>query len=102
MHLRDANLFDGPAARKKTGTRGSGTEHAVGHFRMQDGQPVIDLDRSEAADPTCLTAIVAHELGHVRLLGEGRITTADRPDHERLTDLLTVSSGSASSQQTPR
>jgi hypothetical protein len=36
-----------------------------------------------------LVAIIAHELCHVRLLGENRITAA-RKDHERLTDLLTI------------
>lgn len=65
---------------------------AVGHFHMEDGRAVVGLDRSETTDPAYLTAIVAHELGHVRLLGEGRITTA-RADHEQLTDLLTVYCG---------
>jgi hypothetical protein len=83
------NLFDGSTARNKAGTRGSGRKYAVGHFRMHDGQPVIDLDQSESADLAYLTAIIAHELCHVRLHGEGRVT-ADRPDSERLTDLLTV------------
>jgi hypothetical protein len=62
---------------------------AVGHYYLRDGRPVIGLDVSEASDADYLTAIIAHELCHVRLLGEGRITTA-RKDHERLTDLLTV------------
>ena len=34
-------------------------------------------------------AIIAHELGHVILLGQQRISP-DEPDHEPLTDLLTV------------
>jgi hypothetical protein len=67
----------------------SGEKHAVGHYRRRNGRAVIGLDRREAADPAYLTAIIAHELCHVRLLGERRITTA-RKDHERLTDLLTV------------
>lgn len=56
---------------------------------MEGGVAVIGLDRSESADPSYLTAIIAHELGHVRLLAERRIS-AGRRDHERLTDLLTV------------
>ncbi len=36
-----------------------------------------------------LVATIAHELGHVHLLGDGRIS-ADEEDHEPLTDLLTV------------
>jgi hypothetical protein len=39
--------------------------------------------------PMALVATLAHELGHVLLLGERRIP-ADQPDHEPLTDLLTV------------
>jgi hypothetical protein len=83
------NLFDASAARDKAGTRGAPSKYAVGHFRMRDGRPVIDIDQSESADPAFLTAIIAHELCHVRLQGEGRIP-ADRPDSERLTDLLTI------------
>ncbi|GAA4091113.1 hypothetical protein [Actinomadura miaoliensis] len=64
-------------------------KRAVGHYYVRDGRPVIGLDVSEASDADYLTAIIAHELCHVRLLGEGRIT-AERSDHERLTDLLTV------------
>jgi hypothetical protein len=67
----------------------AGTRRTVGHYYVKGGQPVIGLYAAEAADLHLLTAIIAHELGHVRLLGEGRITTS-RKDHERLTDLLTV------------
>ena len=41
------------------------------------------------SDATQLVATVAHELGHVRLLGEGRVHSGYE-DHESLTDLLTV------------
>lgn len=34
-------------------------------------------------------AVIAHELGHVRLLGEGRARPTDAR-HEKLTDLVTV------------
>jgi hypothetical protein len=37
-----------------------------------------------------LVATIAHELGHVLLLADGRISASERPDHEPLTDLLTV------------
>lgn len=36
-----------------------------------------------------LVATIAHELGHVLLLGDGRIS-AEQEDHEPLTDLLTI------------
>jgi hypothetical protein len=43
-------------------------------------------------EPSVLVANFAHEIGHELLIGAGRIT-ADRPDHESLTDLLAVFQG---------
>lgn len=83
----DLRLFDGSAEKKRA--EQANRKRTVGHFRMEDGQAVVSLDLSEAADPRVLLAIVVHELCHVRLIGEGRIL-ARRPDQERLTDLLTV------------
>jgi hypothetical protein len=80
-------LFDG-SERRKEATRLRNT-YTVGHYRVQDGQAVVALDSSDAANRPNLAAVIAHELGHVRLLGENRYG-ADRADHERLTDLLTV------------
>ncbi|MFD5463666.1 hypothetical protein ACFWIQ_12715 [Kitasatospora sp. NPDC127059] len=65
---------------------------AAGHYRREGGRPVIAIDRRLAARPVALVATIAHELGHVRLLDERRITTVRR-DHEPLTDLLTVHFG---------
>ncbi|WP_188304758.1 hypothetical protein [Streptomyces sp. CBMA123] len=65
---------------------------AAGHYRRENGRPVIAVDQRQAARPVALVATIAHELGHVRLLDERRITTARR-DHEPLTDLLTVHFG---------
>ncbi|GLY82296.1 helix-turn-helix domain-containing protein [Actinoallomurus iriomotensis] len=62
---------------------------AVGHYHEENGRAVIGLDIQEAANPDFMTAVIAHELCHVRLLGERRITPS-REDHERLTDLLTI------------
>jgi hypothetical protein len=63
--------------------------HAVGHYRRVLGRTLIELDRLEAVRPAVFTAIIAHELAHARLLGEGRIDPG-RTDGEHLTDLLTV------------
>jgi hypothetical protein len=41
--------------------------------------------------PKALVATIAHELGHVLLLGDGRVATQQQ-DHEPLIYLLTVSS----------
>jgi hypothetical protein len=62
---------------------------AAGHFRMRNGRAVVAIHDGQAAHPMSLVATIAHELGHVLLLGDGRIT-AERADHEPLTDLLTV------------
>lgn len=61
-----------------------------GRWIRVDGQNQIQLAPALAGDPVALTAIYAHEVGHELLLGDRRITLARRPDHEPLTDLLTV------------
>ena len=50
---------------------------------------VVAIRNTVARDPMSLVATVAHELGHVILLGRG-LVNADTEDHEPLTDLLTV------------
>lgn len=67
------------------------SEGAAGFFAEggEDGPPVVMIDRSNVGDPARLLAVIAHELGHVRLFGERRISV-DRQDHEPLTDLVTV------------
>lgn len=55
----------------------------------RNGRPVITIDRSGVHQPARLLAVIAHELGHVRLLGEGRVAPG-RQDGEPLTDLVTV------------
>jgi hypothetical protein len=65
---------------------------AAGHYRLRGGRAVIAIRDDLAARPMALVATVAHELGHARLIGEGRADPAAR-DHEPLTDLLTVHFG---------
>jgi hypothetical protein len=62
---------------------------AAGHYRERGGRAVVTVRADVAERPMALVATVAHELGHVLLLGDGRIEP-DRDDHEPLTDLLTV------------
>lgn len=64
-------------------------EHALGIYSMRNGKYRIELDTSQTGDPQALIATIAHELGHVILHGEGRLDP-EHPDHEPLTDLLTV------------
>lgn len=69
---------------------GSDRHHVLGAYSMRrDGKYAITLDISQASNPQTLAATIAHELGHVILLGEGRLEP-DHPDHEPMTDLVTV------------
>jgi hypothetical protein len=61
-----------------------------GRWIRGEAQNEIMLSPALAADPVALIAIYAHEAGHELLLGGGRINLARRPDHEPLTDLVTV------------
>jgi len=61
----------------------------AGHYRKRRDKFLINIESSQLTDPMFLVATSAHELGHVRLLGEGRVSAAFE-DHEPLTDLLTV------------
>lgn len=64
--------------------------HAVGTYQMRaDGKYLIRLETKQAANPEMLVATIAHELGHVILLGEGRLPE-DYEYHEQMTDLVTV------------
>lgn len=69
---------------------GSTNSHDLGTYHMRhDGRYVIRLDLAQSRNPEMMVATIAHELGHVILLGEGRLDP-DHPDHEPMTDLLTV------------
>jgi len=50
---------------------------------------VVGIRSSQLEDPLALVATMAHELGHVILLGGG-LMDPKTPDHEPMTDLLTV------------
>ncbi len=49
----------------------------------------IWVEAANLNDPLAVAGTMAHELGHVHLLGHGRISPEEE-DHEPLTDLLTV------------
>jgi hypothetical protein len=50
---------------------------------------VVAIKSSQLQDPLVLVATIAHELGHVILLGRGLLNPKTE-DHEPLTDLLTI------------
>jgi hypothetical protein len=80
-HHRDLQRLI-PAVTHSAGAAGAYTRDA-------DGRAVIAIDRSTASQPARLIAVIAHELGHVRLLSEGRAPRG-RKDCEPLTDLAAV------------
>jgi hypothetical protein len=64
----------------------------AGHFQRRGERFVIALAEAQLPEPVAVVAVIAHELGHVRLLGEGRIRP-DQRDGEQLADLVTVALG---------
>lgn len=56
------------------------------HRDSPEGKHHISIDRALLKRPDSLVATIAHELAHIKLLGENRIETND----EMLTDLTTV------------
>ena len=62
---------------------------AAGHWQRRGGRTVVTVQLRQAREPIALVATIAHELGHERLLGEGRIEY-ERKDGEPLTDLCSV------------
>jgi hypothetical protein len=78
--------------------RGGLGRHAAGLYmhameervsEEDDGPAVVAIRSSQLKDPLLLVATMAHELGHVILLGGG-LMNPKTPDHEPMTDLLTV------------
>jgi hypothetical protein len=67
----------------------SGRGAAGTYTKDHAGRIKVCISTDHLNDPMSLVAVMAHELGHVLLLADGRIST-DRKDHEYLTDLLTV------------
>jgi len=61
----------------------------LGFFKDSQRKFTVEIADSQLKDPMCLVGTIAHELGHVILLGEERVSP-DEEDHEPLTDFLTV------------
>src|SRR5215475_8756294 len=65
------------------------TSRAAGEYRRDGDRGVISISMSQTQAPMSLVATIAHEFGHHRLIGEGRLDP-DRRDGEPLTDLTSV------------
>lgn len=61
----------------------------AGLYRAEGKRFHIEIEITNLHDPLAMVATMAHELGHVHLLGQRRLPE-DADDHEPLTDLLTV------------
>jgi hypothetical protein len=77
-----------------TGKRAAGLYIHAMEERSSEGsddrrQAVVAIRSSQLKDPLALVATMAHELGHVILLGGGLMNPKPE-DHESITDLLTV------------
>ncbi len=62
---------------------------AAGIYHEESDRITIWLEVANLDDPYNVVATLAHELGHVHLLGDRRLT-GQEPDHEPLTDLVTA------------
>ncbi len=65
---------------------------AAGTYEEGASKFIVRLDTSDLDDPMALVGTMAHELAHVRLLGESRIMREEF-DNELLTDLTVVHFG---------
>lgn len=71
---------------------GQGIAGAAGTYEEGKRKFIIRIDESGLDHPMGLVGTTAHELAHVRLLGESRIMREEF-DNELLTDLMTVAFG---------
>lgn len=67
----------------------SSRSYALGAFSQGSDTIEIWLEATNLNDPCSVVATLAHELGHVHLLADGRCDPTAK-DHEPLTDLLVV------------
>jgi hypothetical protein len=67
----------------------SSTRGAAGQFHGGAEKFKISISAACLREPTSLVAVIAHELGHVLLLGDQKISSENQ-NHEPLTDLLTI------------
>lgn len=65
------------------------THSTAGLYSESEGAFNIWIEDSTLNDPLATVSTMAHEIGHVVLLGERRLSPEEE-DHEELTDLLTV------------
>jgi hypothetical protein len=104
--VMDADLSRVAVTLVEPRTSTPGRWRQVGGYHRVLGRELIELDRGEAVRPAVFAAMIAHELGHARLIGERRLPRFGLDDavpaiagpdagtagngEEKLTDLVTV------------
>jgi hypothetical protein len=82
-------FFSGPRTALLVNESGQYLPLAAGTYQEGERKFIIRLERSDLEFPMALVGTMAHELAHVRLLGESRVSREEY-DNELLTDLTTV------------
>ena len=88
----DLHVFEDGGRSRHELLREGRFEGAAGLYTSNGSRTLIGVERSQLECPPSLVATMAHELAHVHLLGDHRVSP-DSPDHEPLTDLLTLLMG---------
>lgn len=89
MHVDHSTLDLNFYEDKAIGVDGTMSPASAGLYTEIDGRYQIWLEVNCLDDPGGVIATLAHEIGHVILLGQKRIAP-EAEDHEELTDLLSV------------
>src|SRR5688572_13076635 len=90
--LLDVQFFTDARQALFVNEHGHAIGNAAGLYSEGDERFVIQINREGMSDPMTLVGTIAHELAHVRLLGENRVSP-DVFDNEMLTDLTVVFHG---------
>lgn len=80
-------LGEVPSTRRSA--RRTSDDGELGTYERVGDRSVIAVPDSLLKRPVALVATLAHEIAHVRLIGENRVTS-EQYDQEQLTDLATV------------
>lgn len=62
---------------------------SIDNSTLTEGRFLIQLDRGSIQDPVAVATTLIHEVGHVLLVGNNRLSI-NEDDHELVTDLLSV------------
>lgn len=88
----DLEFYEDNNRTLRVNNRGDAIPGAAGLYQERAGHTLIQLEAGQLFEPMVLVGTVAHELAHVRLLGERRIPPTSF-DNELLTDLTVVFHG---------